>query len=305
MNRTIKLPAPAKLNLFLHILGQRQDGYHELETLFQILDHGDELEFEIAESLQLEQIPAAGFPMQDNLVYRAAQLLIQQSGLSRGAHIRLHKKIPVGAGLGGGSSDAATTLLALNHLWNLGLSIDELAELGLSLGADVPVFVRGQSALGLGIGEQLQPVELEENWFLVVTPQIHISTLAVFAHPELTRDGKSIVDRCESRLTCVGRNSKIRALADLGGRNDSQAVVEKLYPEVAGMRQALERFGSVSMSGTGSSLFMRFSDKAEAEQVLRQLPTIAPIQAIKHTAFIARGVNQSAVHTSLAGCQIT
>lgn len=305
MDKTIKLPAPAKLNLFLHILGRRQDGYHELETLFQILDRGDELEMTIADSLQLEQDPPSDIPLEENLVYRAARLLMEQTGCSRGAHIRLHKKIPVGAGLGGGSSDAATTLLGLNHLWDLGMGLDTLTELALSLGADVPVFVRGQSALARGIGEKLEPVELEENWFLVVTPQIHISTAAVFSHPELIRDGKSIVGSCESRLTCVGRNSKIRALADLGARNDCQAVVEKLHPEVAVMRQALEKFGPASMSGTGSSLFLQFSDKAEAEQVLEHLLAIAPIQAIKRTAFIARGVNQSAVHTMLADCQIS
>ncbi|MEQ9067661.1 MAG: 4-(cytidine 5'-diphospho)-2-C-methyl-D-erythritol kinase, partial [Gimesia chilikensis] len=212
--------------------------------------------------LQLEQNPPFDIPLEENLVYQAARLLMEQTGCSLGAHIRLHKKIPVGAGLGGGSSDAATTLLGLNHLWDLRLGIDTLTELALSLGADVPVFVRGQSALARGIGEKLEPVELEENWFLIVTPQIHISTAAVFSHPELIRDGKSIVGSCESRLTCVGRNSKIRALADLGARNDCQAVVEKLHPEVAVMRQALEKFGPARMSGTGSSLFLQFSDKA-------------------------------------------
>lgn len=300
---SLSLPAPAKLNLFLHVLGQRADGYHQLETLFQLLDWGDELEFRSGDSIILEQSPATDFPVEDNLVYRAAHLLKTHAGSSPGAHISLKKRIPVGAGLGGGSSDAATTLLGLNHFWELGLSIDELAELGLSLGADVPVFVRGQTALARGVGEQLQPVELEENWFLVITPHIHISTAAVFAHPELTRNGKSIVDSRESQLTCAGRNSKIRALSDLAGRNDCQAVVEMLHPEVAIMREALEKFGPVRMSGTGSSLFMQFPDKMTAEQVLNHLPAVAPIKAIEHSAFIARGVNQSAVHTMLAGCQ--
>ncbi len=303
MTRSIQLPAPAKLNLFLHILGQRQDGYHELETVFQILDQGDELEFELADTLHLEQIPPADFPNEDNLVIQAAKKLQDFSGCSSGARIKLHKRIPVGAGLGGGSSDAATTLLGLNALWSLGLSIEELAELGLSLGADVPVFVHGQTALAHGIGEQLYPVELEEHWFLVVTPLIHISTASIFGHPELTRNGKSIVDSQESRLTCVGRNSKIRALADLAARNDCQTVVEKLHPEVARMRQALENFGSVRMSGTGSSLFMQFSDVAQAEHVLDQLRANASIKANEYKAFVAQGANQSAVHTELADCQ--
>ena len=303
MSHSIRLPAPAKLNLFLHILGQREDGYHELETLFQILDWGDELSFELADSLQLEQIPAADFPDEDNLVMQAAKKLQDFTGCSSGARIRLCKRIPAGAGLGGGSSDAATTLLGLNTLWNLGLSIEQLAELGLSLGADVPVFVRGQTALARGVGEQLTPVELEENWFLVVTPLIHISTASIFSHPELTRNGESIVDSQESRLTCVGRNSKIRALADLGARNDCQTVVEKLHPDVARMRQALENSGSVRMSGTGSSLFMQFSDITQAEHVLDHLRANASIKANEYKAFIARGANQSAVHTELADCQ--
>ncbi len=304
MNPSIRLPAPAKLNLFLHILGQREDGYHNLETLFQILDWGDALEFELADSLELEQFPPADFPDEDNLVLRAAKKLQDFSGCSLGARIKLHKKIPMGAGLGGGSSDAATTLLGLNRLWNLELSIEQLAELGLSLGADVPVFVCGQTALALGIGEQLYPVELEENWFLVVTPLIHISTAGIFLHPELTRNGESIVDSQESRLTCVGRNSKIRALADLAARNDCQTVVEKLHPEVARMRQALENFGSVRMSGTGSSLFMQFSDATQAEHALEHLRASESIKANEYKAFIARGVNQSAVHNELADCQM-
>ncbi len=303
MSPNFSLPAPAKLNLFLHVLGQRADGYHLLETLFQLLDWGDELEFLPADSLHLEQFPAADFPINENLVYRAARILQSHTGSKRGAHIKLHKNIPVGAGLGGGSSDAATTLLGLNHLWELGLSIDELAEIGLSLGADVPVFVRGQTALAQGIGEKLWPVELEENWFLVVTPDIHISTASVFGHPELTRDGQSIADGQESQLTCAGRNSKIRALADLGGRNDCQAVVEKLHPDVARMRKALEKFAPAKMSGTGSSLFMQFPDKMAAEQVCDYLQETAAIKALEHSAFIARGVNQSAAHTRLAGCQ--
>jgi 4-diphosphocytidyl-2-C-methyl-D-erythritol kinase len=303
MNRSIRLPAPAKLNLFLHILGQRQDGYHELETVFQILDWGDKLEFELADTLELKQFPPADFPDEDNLVVRAAKKLQDFSGCSLGARIKLHKQIPVGAGLGGGSSDAATALLGLNALWNLELSIEQLAELGLSLGADVPVFVRGKTALACGIGEQLYPLELEKHWFLVVTPLIHISTASIFGHPELTRNGESIVDSQESRLTCVGRNSKIRALADLAARNDCQTVAEKLHPEVARMRQALENFGSVRMSGTGSSLFMQFSDIAKAEHVLDNLRANTSIKANEYKAFVAQGVNQSAVHTELADCQ--
>ena len=179
------LPAPAKVNLFLHITGKRSDGYHNLETLFQLLDWGDTLEFELADGISLEQHYSIAVSKQDNLIFKAARLLADTNGCSQGIHIRLKKQIPAGAGLGGGSSDAATTLLALNHIWKLGLSISELSELGLKLGADVPVFIQGETAFASGVGEQLIAMDQPQNWFLVVTPNVHISTAEIFSHSSI------------------------------------------------------------------------------------------------------------------------
>ena len=212
------LPAPAKLNLMLHILGRRDDGYHELQTLFQFLDHGDELGFRRREDgvIRLHS-EIDGVPHDSNLIVRAAKQLQQQSGTRLGADIWLNKRLPMGGGIGGGSSDAATTLLGLDHLWQLGWSEDRLAALGLSLGADVPVFVRGRAAFAEGVGEKLTPVELPEPWFLVAVPQVLVSTAEVFSDPELTRDTPPI---------------KVRSLLEGGGRNDCQPVVEKRYSAV-------------------------------------------------------------------------
>ena len=185
----ISWPAPAKLNLFLHINGRRADGYHELQTLFVILDVGDELRIRVDESDAITLEPEVpGVPLEQNLIYRAAQLLKAHSERPLGAHIQLTKRLPMGGGLGGGSSDAATTLVALNHLWQLGLSEDELALMGRTLGADVPVFVRGRSAFAEGVGERLQPVEIPTKWYLVVHPQVHVSTAQIFQDPDLPRD---------------------------------------------------------------------------------------------------------------------
>lgn len=183
------LPAPAKLNLMLHILGRREDGYHELQTLFQFLDHGDQLGFSLRDDGVIRlHTEIAGVPHDSNLIVRAARQLQEQSGTRLGADIWLDKRLPMGGGIGGGSSDAATTLLGLAHLWKLDCSEDRLAALGLSLGADVPVFVRGRAAFAEGVGEKLTPVELPEPWFLVAVPQVLVSTAEVFSDPELTRD---------------------------------------------------------------------------------------------------------------------
>lgn len=183
------LPAPAKLNLMLHILGRRADGYHELQTLFQFLDFGDELGFALRSDGEIHlHTPIDGVPHDSNLIVRAARMLQQHANCTQGADIWLDKRLPMGGGIGGGSSDAATTLLGLNHLWRLGCSEEQLATLGLSLGADVPVFVRGHAAFAEGVGEKLQPVTLSEPWFLVAIPQVLVSTAEIFSDPELTRD---------------------------------------------------------------------------------------------------------------------
>ena len=186
----LRWPAPAKLNLFLHVNGRRPDGYHELQTLFIFLDHGDWLEFEpLADTDLLTLSPAIpGVPDEQNLIIRAARLLQGRLPSPMGAHIRLEKVLPMGGGIGGGSSDAATTLVALNHLWQAGLGEDELAELGVQLGADVPVFVRGRAAFAEGVGEKLQPVEVPSAWYLVLKPDCHVATAAVFQDPDLPRN---------------------------------------------------------------------------------------------------------------------
>ncbi|MGE8479506.1 MAG: 4-(cytidine 5'-diphospho)-2-C-methyl-D-erythritol kinase, partial [Pseudomonas shirazensis] len=185
---TLSLPAPAKLNLWLHIIGRRDDGYHELETVFQFLDHADQLRFALRDDDQVRlQTDVPGVDHDSNLIVRAARQLQQQSGCTQGVDIWLEKLLPMGGGIGGGSSDAATTLLGLNHLWQLGWDLDRLAALGLSLGADVPVFVRGHAAFAQGVGEQLTPVDPAEPWYVVLVPQVSVSTAEIFSHPQLTR----------------------------------------------------------------------------------------------------------------------
>ena len=272
------LPAPAKLNLMLHILGRRADGYHELQTLFQFLDHGDELGFAVREDGMIRlhtEIP--GVPHDSNLIVRAARRLQQASGTRLGADIWLDKRLPMGGGIGGGSSDAATTLLGLDHLWQLHLGEDRLAALGLTLGADVPVFVRGRAAFAEGVGERLQPVDLPEPWFLVIAPQVSVSTAEIFADPELTRNTPAIT---------------VRSLLAGGGHNDCQPIVEKRYPEVRNALSLLNKFVPASMTGTGACVFGSFPNEGEADKVRRQLPDTLP-------SFVAHGRNVSMLHRSL------
>ncbi|MDH4609685.1 4-(cytidine 5'-diphospho)-2-C-methyl-D-erythritol kinase [Pseudomonas sp. BN102] len=272
------LPAPAKLNLMLHILGRRADGYHELQTLFQFLDHGDELGFSLRQDGEIHlRTEVPGVPHDSNLIVRAARKLQAESGCRLGADIWLDKRLPMGGGIGGGSSDAATTLLGLDHLWNLGWSEDRLAELGLSLGADVPVFVRGRAAFAEGVGEQLTPVELPEPWFLVAVPQVFVSTAEVFSDPELTRNTPPI---------------KVRSLLEGGGRNDCQPVVEKRYPDVRNALILLSKFTSARLTGTGACVFGSFPNKGDADKVRRQLPATLP-------SFVAQGRNISMLHRKL------
>lgn len=276
--QVLTLPAPAKLNLMLHITGRRADGYHELQTLFQFLDYGDELVLRPREDGQirlLTELP--GVDHDSNLIVRAARLLQRESGCALGADIQLTKRLPMGGGIGGGSSDAATTLVGLDHLWNTRLGEDRLAELGLNLGADVPVFVHGRAAFAEGVGERLQPVDLPEPWFLVIAPQVSVSTAEIFADPELTRNTPAIT---------------VRSLLAGGGHNDCQPVVEKRYPEVRNALSLLNKFVQARMTGTGACVFGSFPNEGEADKVRRQLPATLP-------SFVARGRNVSMLHRSL------
>ncbi len=276
--QTLTLPAPAKLNLMLHIVGRRADGYHELQTLFQFLDHGDELGFRLRADGEIRLHTALpGVDHESNLIVRAARLLQRASGCSLGADITLLKRLPMGGGIGGGSSDAATTLLGLDHLWQLHLGEDRLAALGLTLGADVPVFVRGRAAFAEGVGERLQPVDLPEPWFLVIAPQVSVSTAEIFADPELTRNTPAIT---------------VRSLLAGGGHNDCQPIVEKRYPEVRNALSLLNKFVPASMTGTGACVFGSFPNEGEADKVRRQLPDTLP-------SFVAHGRNISMLHRSL------
>ncbi|MBE0359637.1 MULTISPECIES: 4-(cytidine 5'-diphospho)-2-C-methyl-D-erythritol kinase [Pseudoalteromonas] len=270
--------APAKLNLFLHINGRRADGYHELETLFTFLNFGDELSFELTSTPTiLVTGDTKDIPLKDNLIYKAALLLQTQNKSQLGVKINLIKRLPMGGGVGGGSSDAATTLLALNKLWNINSSVDELADLGLQLGADVPVFIRGQSAIAQGIGEKLQHVELERKWYCVVHPNQHVSTAKIFTHPDLKRDTPKILG-----------DWKCQTLS-----NDCEPLVKKLCPEVEKTLQWLLKYAPSKMTGTGSCCFVEFASQVQAQDVLANLP---------HTwqGFIASSVNTSPAHTELA-----
>jgi 4-diphosphocytidyl-2-C-methyl-D-erythritol kinase len=269
MPASLSLLSPAKLNLFLHITGRRDDGYHELQTLFQLLDWGDLLTFTPNQTgaITLDS-NAAGIPLEQNLIVRAARLL--QRG-SQGAHIVLQKRIPAGAGLGGGSSNAATTLLALNHLWDLRLPRTELQSLGTTLGADVPVFVGAHTAWAEGIGEILTNVELADHWYLILVPDCHVSTAEIFSHPQLTRNTIPI-----KMATFFGGDT----------RNDCQQLVRSLYPQVDKALNVLGKFGEARLTGTGACAFVQFDDEALARAARVQLQE-------GWTSILARGINTS------------
>jgi 4-diphosphocytidyl-2-C-methyl-D-erythritol kinase len=258
----VRFFAPAKLNLFLHITGQRPDGFHNLETVFQLIDWCDELHIEPRNDGRICREPApsdamlAALPDADDLTIRAATLLRDASGRKLGANIHVRKQIPAGGGLGGGSSDAATVLLALNKIWELNWSVDRLAAMALQLGSDVPVFVHGRNAFASGRGEVLEPLELPSRWFLVVYPPVAISTKEIFSAPELTRDTSPL---------------RIRGLPQGGGRNDCEAVVRQRYGAVAEVLDWLQPF-SGRLTGTGSCVFTSFATQAEARSVQVGLP---------------------------------
>lgn len=289
-------PAPAKLNLFLHVLGRRPDGYHNLQTAFQLLEFGDELQFDVAAEggISLQRNYDVVPPEQD-LVYRAAELLKTKTGATQGARITVNKRIPMGGGLGGGSSDAATTLVALNQLWRTGLSIDALAELGLQLGADVPVFIHGRSAFAEGVGEKLTPITLADHWYLVIFPGRAISTAEVFSLPDLPRHTPPV--RIRDFLTGAGHRQassgavvrsdfRIRDFLAGGGHNDCEAAVFRAWPEVAAAAKWLERWAAPRMSGTGSCIYGRFFGESSARSVLTGLPSA-------WQGFVSRGINYS------------
>lgn len=273
-------PAPAKLNLMLRILGRREDGYHLLQTVFQFLDFGDAVRVRVSGNggriRLLHRLP--GVPEDCDLAWRAACLLQRETGCVLGAEIEVRKRLPMGGGLGGGSSDAATVLVALNELWGTGLSTERLAALAMELGADVPVFVRGHAAWGEGVGERLTPVALPEPWFLVVDPAVAVNTADVFKDPELTRNSPPIT------------------IADfLAGQagNDCLEVVRKRYPEVARAMALLAPFERPRLTGTGGCVFASFEHESAARDAMGRLP--AGTQA-----FVARGVNRSPLVDALA-----
>lgn len=275
----LSLLAPAKLNLFLHILGRRPDGYHELQTLFQLLDYGDTLTFQCREDKEIVITPAiAGLATQDNLIYKAAYALQGHTQCAVGATITLDKCLPMGGGLGGGSSNAATTLLALNHLWQTKLSTEELCSIGTQLGADVPVFIQGRSAWAEGIGEQLSPVDLPESWFLVIKPDCHVSTADIFSREELTRDSLAIT---------------VAAFFEQGGQNDCEITVCRHYPQVKIALDWLNRYSFARLTGTGACIFAHFASESEANAVLKEVPG-------QWKGFVAKGINHSPAKVALS-----
>lgn len=272
-------PAPAKLNLFLHINGRRTDGYHELQTLFQFIDYCDMLDFKVTDSseLILHSNMAGVVADSDNLILRAAKSLQQMTGFKGGAEIWLDKRLPMGGGLGGGSSDAATTLVALNTLWNTQLSAAELAKIGLKLGADIPVFIHGFAAFAEGIGERLQVVSPPEPWYLVIAPDAHVSTAEVFQDPLLPRNTPKLA---------------IDTLMSQAWINDCQKLVVSKYPQVAKALGWLLEYAPSRMTGTGACVFGEFTQQQQALAALAKLPS-------DMQGFVAKGMNISPLITRL------
>jgi 4-diphosphocytidyl-2-C-methyl-D-erythritol kinase len=261
--------APAKLNLFLHITGRRPDGYHALQTVFQLLDWGDTLHFTRRDDGRVTRATdVSGVPPEHDLTVRAALLLKNHTGSTEGVDIEIDKRLPMGAGLGGGSSDAATTLLALNRLWKLDLPRDELQALALKLGADVPFFVFGKNAFAEGVGEALEAVQLPARNFLVVTPRVHVPTAAIFSEKSLTRDSKPL-----TITDFLAQHSCNAEWPDSFGRNDMQQVVAGKYAEVAQVLRWFDNIAPARMTGSGASVFAVFRSRDEAETAQAKLPS--------------------------------
>ncbi|WP_413534709.1 4-(cytidine 5'-diphospho)-2-C-methyl-D-erythritol kinase [Rahnella inusitata] len=268
-------PSPAKLNLFLYITGQRPNGYHDLQTLFQFVDYGDSLSFTVRDdSAIVLTTPTDGVADDENLVIRAARLLQSHAGVSLGAEISLQKRIPMGGGLGGGSSNAATVLIALNTLWNCGYSDTDLAQLGIRLGADVPVFVTGHAAFAEGVGEILHPVEPPEKWFLIAHPGVSIPTPVIFGDPELTRNTPK---------------RTVNVLLNTPYANDCEPIARKRFYEVEQLLSWLLEYAPSRLTGTGACVFAEFDTESAARHVLDKAPSWM-------RGFVAKGVNISPLH---------
>ena len=287
MSSYIFWPAPAKLNLFLQITSQREDGYHNLQTVFQFLDVSDRLRFVVRDDGKIiRKTDNEGVKPEEDLVVKAAKSLQLASGVKKGADIYLQKILPIGGGVGGGSSDAATTLLALNYLWETGLSIDALADIGLTLGADVPVFVRGQASFAQGVGEKLDEISPIEWWYLVVHPDVHISTSKIFTNSQLTRDS-SAIRICDLQ---IGTTNEAQIFDELG--NVFEPIVAQQHPEIAEVIQHLSQYTSARLTGTGACVFAACESEAAAQDLMAKLPD-------HWTAFVAKGLNKSPLHTKL------
>lgn len=287
-------PAPAKLNLFLYITGQRDNGYHDLQTLFQFLDYADTLTITPNHSGEISILPEIeGVALEDNLIYRAAKSLLDAAKATQkysisdletlGAQIELEKILPMGGGLGGGSSDAATTLVALNFLWGFNFSLNELAQIGLKLGADVPVFVKGQAAFAQGVGEDLTPVTPKQDWYLVVKPDQHISTADIFTHKDLTRNTPK---------------RPLNQLLESNYENDCEKIVTLLYPKVASALSSLLQYAPSRLTGTGACIFATFSSKEDALRAQQALTTKEELDP-NAEVFVAQGINTSSLHLAL------
>lgn len=279
MTRSFCFPSPAKLNLFLYITGKRSDGYHELQTLFQFLDFCDELDITPTSNGEIRLLNSLGdVPTEHNLVYRAAILLQQQTACTQGAAIRLTKRLPMGGGVGGGSSNAATVLVALNQLWQTGLSLEDLAELGLTLGADVPIFVRGFAAFAEGVGEKLTPCSPPEKWYVVLKPAVSISTASVFCHPDLPRNTPK-----RSMAECLNQT----------WYNDCEKIVREQYPKVEELLTWLIQYAPSRLTGTGACVFAEFECEDDARHLFAQKPE-------NIEGFVAKGQNISPLHQYLS-----
>lgn len=284
MAEMFSFPSPAKLNLFLYITSKRADGYHELQTLFQFLDFGDDIQIEITDDGEIHLLnEIVGVPTEQNLIYRSAKLLQKQTACKLGAKIGITKRLPMGGGVGGGSSNAATVLVALNHLWKTGLSLEQLAEFGLSLGADVPIFVRGFAAFAEGVGEKLTPCQPKEKWYVVLKPDVSISTALIFQHPDLPR------------------NTPKRTLDELlaeNWANDCEKVVRDHYSEVDDLLAWLVQYAPSRLTGTGACVFAEFEREDDARRVFAQKPDNV-------FGFVAQGQNISPLHQKLNFSHLT
>ncbi len=271
-------PAPGKLNLFLHITGRRDDGYHLLQTMFQFFDFGDSLYFDTNTSGKLNRLSEIkGVPQEQDLIIKAAKLLQQASGSTQGVDIKISKKLPMGGGIGGGSSDAATTLVALNQLWNINMSMAELAEIGIKLGADVPIFIHGKASWAEGIGEKISYLDVSEPYYLIIKPDCSVPTAEIFSHPGLTRDSQRL------KITAFRR----------GLGNDCKVIVRTLYPQVAEALDWLSAYQTAELTGTGACIFAAFDSKEQALKIANKVPA-------KWDAIVARGMNLSPLNLKKA-----